>query len=172
MKQTTIFNSIAALALIAIVAASPLLVSANEDKGTADRTGTSMTIGADGGVLVRGAEVTGVSGDTVTALTKWGDTSVTWTIATDSSTKFIDLGGKEGALVDVDAGETVSFSGHLGTGAYTVDADVLRNWSEGERHDNRSVNAEVRAELKEKAEGFWKNIGARVFAGFNWGENK
>ncbi|MBU0750441.1 hypothetical protein KKH15_02900 [Patescibacteria group bacterium] len=173
MKLTTMFSSVAVLALIAVVAVSPLLVSANETEEKPSRNGTSMTIGADGGVLVRGAEVTGVSGDTVTARTQWGDTSVTWTIETNASTKFMDLSGKEGTLADVDTGETVSFSGHVAAGtAFTVDADVLRNWSEGERYDNRSVNAEVRAELKDKAEGFWKSLGARVFTGFKWGENK
>lgn len=160
----------ATLALVFALAASPAFAkNDSHSKTTEVRSGTSVAIGNNGGVLVRGAEVTAVSGSTVTARTTWGDTSVSWTVQTDGDTDFIDLGGDGSALADVNVGETISFSGYIDTddGAFSVDADVLRNWSEGEKHDSRSVNAEVKAEISGKNHGFWN----KIFGGFKFGHN-
>ncbi len=169
MTLKNILASGAALALIATVAASPMLVSANDDSKNVKTSGTSVAIGNNGGVLVRGAEVTSISGSTVTARTQWGDTSISWTVDTDGDTNFIDLGGDATALADINSGETISFSGYIDSdsGAFSVDADVVRNWSEGEKHDNRSDKAEVKAEVSGK--NFWKDLGLKFKSGFNWG---
>lgn len=169
MKLKTLIASGAALALIATVAASPMLVSAKDSPKSEKTSGTSVAIGTNGGVLVRGAEVTAVSGNTVTARTQWGDTNISWTVETDGETNFIDRGGDKSERADIGTGETISFSGYIDadSGTFSVDADVVRNWSEGEKHDNRSDRAEVKTEVSGK--NFWKDLGLKFTSGFNWG---
>lgn len=153
-----------ALALVATFAASPLLVSAESKSKNPSSTATTVSIGGEGRVLVRGAEVTAVTDSTIIAETAWGNTSVAWTLETNDDTTFITLGGANTSRGTIDEGETISFSGRLDErGAFFVDADVVRNWSEGER--NKTVSADVKADASHKKEGFW----GRLFGGIHWG---
>ena len=101
--------------------------------GTAQSVGSGLTvsIGDDGRALVRGAEVTALSGSTITARTDWGSTELTWTVRTDSDTDFVRKNGSGTAISDIVVGDIVSFSGMLDedAGAFTVDADTVKNWS-------------------------------------------
>ncbi len=103
------------------------------------KSGLEVQIGESGRVLVRGATVTGVSGNTITATTVWGSASVTWTVNA-SNAQFVDRGGRNAGLADISVGDTVSFNGSLNTSAsaFSVNATTVKNWSKDrkvlERH--------------------------------------
>lgn len=90
----------------------------------------SVTIGANGNALVRGAEVTDVTDGTITARTEWDEGSLTWTVETDSGTDFVDRDNDEGSESDIDDGDVISFTGVL-TGGLTVEANTVREWPDG-----------------------------------------
>ena len=89
-----------------------------------------VSITTDGKTIVRGARVIAVSDTTITAETLWNATSMTWTVRTDSDTNFIRKNGSGAGVGDISVGDYVSFSGQIASGsAFTVDADVVKNWS-------------------------------------------
>lgn len=112
-----------------------------------------VAINDEGRVVVRGAEVTDVSGDTIHARTEWGEAMLSWTVRTDADTDFVTKGGSGSALDEVSVGDYVSFSGALreSESSFTVDADAVRNWSLG---DDRPA---VRADAKNRWDA-WKKI--------------
>ncbi len=84
-----------------------------------------------GNVLVRGAKVTAISGNTISAATTWGSASMTWNIVTDSNTEFVRRGGKS-SISEISVGDLVSFQGMLQTGVaspLTVQAKIVKNWT-------------------------------------------
>ncbi len=86
----------------------------------------------NGNVLVRGAKVTAVSGNTVTATTMWGSANITWAVNTDGNTKLLRKYGGASVLSEIAVGDFVSFQGSLITGTatpMTVLAKTLKNWS-------------------------------------------
>lgn len=85
----------------------------------------------NGKVLVRGAKVTAVSGNTVSATTAWSSTSIAWTVATDGSTEFVRRSSGQSGVSEITVGDYISFNGDLvATGSgFTVNASVLKNWS-------------------------------------------
>ncbi|HYF10303.1 MAG TPA: DUF5666 domain-containing protein [Candidatus Paceibacterota bacterium] len=85
----------------------------------------------NGDVTVRGAKVTAIGNGSLTAVSTWGNISLTWTVLTDSSTKFVTKGDKNSTLSGIKVGDSVSFSGKLAsTGtAFSVNAKVIKNWS-------------------------------------------
>lgn len=96
--------------------------------------GLEVSINSNGKVLVRGAKVTSVSGNQVTATTGWGSSVLTWNVTTDGSTKFLELNSRNSQIADVKVGDTVSFQGDLVTtvsSPLTVRATVLKDWSRG-----------------------------------------
>ena len=129
--NTTIVRIMVLPVFIALVAAVPFAVSANNGSMMGKspiKTQTLVQLHADGSALVRGAEVTSVSGGTVTAETSHDGVELRWTVETDSGTELITHNGGDFDLSDIEIGDTVSFSGEL-TGTFTVDADVLKEWS-------------------------------------------
>lgn len=90
-----------------------------------------ININDNGRVLVRGAKVTAVSADTISATTAFGSTTVLWTVKISSSTELITKGKGKVALSAVAVGDFVSFNGTLNAGAtsLTVDAKVVKDWS-------------------------------------------
>lgn len=132
--MNTIFTrSLVIPALIAIIAVGPGMALAHTDgNGKSDksivRSETFVQLTANGDALVRGAEVTAISGSTVTAETSHGDVDISWTVETDGNTEFITHRGGSFDFDDLDVGDTVSFSGDL-TGRSSVNADVLKSWS-------------------------------------------
>lgn len=111
-----------------------------------------VAISDSGRTIVRGAEVLEVSGDTIRARTEWGSSSLTWNIETDSDTDFVLKSGAGSDRDDIEAGDYVSFSGMLdGSGSlFTVDADVVKNWSQEDNagRDRIEARAEAKAEVK------------------------
>ncbi|MFN4181508.1 MAG: hypothetical protein ACK4FA_02340, partial [Candidatus Paceibacteria bacterium] len=104
----------------------------SEHKEMANKKGSSLEvhINDNGSVLVRGAKVTAVSGNTITAITEWNGASVSWNINTDTATKFIELKNGQSSVSDVKVGDFVSFSGNLMAGStFTVQAKQVKNWS-------------------------------------------
>lgn len=143
-------------ALVAMLIATPALALADsgkrDDNSRPHAGGSSLEImiNDNGKTVVRGAKVTNVSGSTVTAQTIWGASSITWTVRTDSDTNFLRKSGTNAGIADIAVGDYVSFSGMLSSGsAFTVDADVVKNWSLSENrtaitgtvtaHDNDSL---------------------------------
>ncbi|MES2931775.1 MAG: hypothetical protein V4682_03755 [Patescibacteria group bacterium] len=127
-----------------------------------------VAISDNGRVIVRGAEVTEISGDTIRARTEWGATALTWTIRTDGDTDFVTKGGSGSGLDDVSTGDYVSFSGQVleSESAFTVDADAVRNWSLESDKDDSHVRAEAKVEAKARWDE-WKK-----FPIFNWFKGK
>jgi len=145
----TIAKTIGAGAAGVALIAAPLFALAQDDdnkksKMTAsfDETAVSISISDNGSVLVRGAEVTDVSGDRITAVTEVGSLDLVWRIDTNSDTDFVDEDGAGIGSNDVNDGDYVSFSGSLDTDSevFTVDANTVRDWSvDSDDDDDRPV---------------------------------
>ena len=125
------------IAVVALVGSTGLVAFA-EDRGSEQRdaaraAGSTLEIHVsdNGKVLVRGAKVTAISGQVLTATTAWGSASVTWTVNTDSSTHIIRRFGDRSNLSEISIGDYVSFQGMVVTiaSAFTVHADILKDWS-------------------------------------------
>lgn len=94
-----------------------------------------VIINDSGKAVVRGAEVTAVNDSSITARTQWDEASVTWTVRTDGDTQYLRKNGAGADHDDIEVGDYVSFSGAITGGsasAFTIDADVVKNWSMSE----------------------------------------
>ena len=102
------------LAMAILVAAFGLASSA-----LAASVEPSISIASSGQTIVRGARVTSVSGNVVTARTTWGSSTLSWSIRTSGSTKFYPADAiSSDTLRAIQLGDIVSFSGERGmTGA-------------------------------------------------------
>lgn len=126
-------------ALGALAAASilvgPLAFANNEDnnKQEVHKAGTelSVQINDNGKVTVRGAKVTAISGNTISAATMFGSTTVSWNVVTDGSTKFVDKAGRNLGLGTIQVGDVLSFNGSLNGAAtsLSVNATLVKDWS-------------------------------------------
>lgn len=128
-----------------------------------------VSIADSGRVIVRGAEVTAVSDNTIRAETEWGATSLQWTINTDAGTDFVTKHGSGSDLDDIAVGQYVSFSGVIdGSGsALTVDADAVKNWSLDGGSATTTTKAELRAEARAEAKNGWGKFMSELKA-FSW----
>ncbi len=99
-----------------------------------------VQIGGNGSALVRGAKVTNISDGTLTAQTAWGDSVLTWTVATGSDTDYVRVDGEDADRTDIGLNDAISFSGSLdqSTGALRVSAEVVRDWSLAAQNDSGS----------------------------------
>lgn len=88
-------------------------------------------ISNNGKTLVRGAKVTAVATNSITATTTWGANIVTWTVTTDSNTKLIRRYGGSSAMTEIAVGDFISFQGTLSSSAsgMTVLAKTVKDWS-------------------------------------------
>lgn len=129
---------------LAFVAAMPALALASNDKPFL-HGGSFVTIAADGSTLVRGATVTAVSDASITAETSFGSADLSWTVETDSDTEYVGAKGASHARADIATGDSISFSGML-TGALTVAANVVKEWSGEIRAAFTGIVASVDAE--------------------------
>ncbi len=133
---------IAPTVLWAIVVASIFLLPVAAFADTGDSSKSLRSIGSESGLeiriqgngktLVRGAEVTAVSGTTITAKTLFGGSSgLSWTVKTNSETDFITRAGADATLSSITVGDIISFSGAIDTttSALTVNADVVKDWA-------------------------------------------
>ncbi len=127
---------ILAAALVMSFAAAPLAFAHNNDDKSSDKvkkanTEVSVQISHNGKTLVRGAEVSAIAGSVITALTKWGSSTLVWTINTSGSTQFVQTGSKNGTIANIAVGDVLSFSGVLNASStgLVVTADTVKNWT-------------------------------------------
>lgn len=137
LYKTTIIRGFGALVIAALMLAIPMYAlaeSGGKKNGSGPTTvGSTLEvhIGNNGGVLVRGARVTSVSGSSITATTAWGSTNMTWTIRTDGTTQFLGRNGETITASTIVTGDYVSFAGTINSSfaSPTVDAKVVKDWS-------------------------------------------
>lgn len=116
-----------------------------------------VSIADNGRVIVRGAEVTDINGDAVTARTEWGASALTWTVDTDSETVFVEKDGSDSRFSDLSDGDYISFSGTIdesGT-TFTIDADTVKNWSLGTDDGRKDKDADIRADVRAEVRSNW-----------------
>lgn len=144
MKKTLILSLALALILGAVV---PALADNDNGKGKGKGNDDAFRLAKEaksigsmlevhitdtGKVLVRGAKVTAVSGNTISAETLWGSAVMTWSVLTDGSTEFIRRAGGKGSVSDIAVGDLISFQGTLQTSVaspLTVQAKIVKNWT-------------------------------------------
>ena len=143
-------------------------VEAHSDDAKAVGSKLELSITDGGRVIVRGAEVTEISGDVIRARTEWGATAFTWNIDTSGDTDFVTKSGSGSELADIEVGQVVSFSGVIdqNASAFTVDADVVKNWSLSGDSDAKT-RAELRTEVRAEAKNGWGKFMSSL-KGFNW----
>lgn len=89
-------------------------------------------IANNGNILLRGAQVTQVSGDDISLGTEWDSIKLSWAAHTtpgkSMATKFWTKSGKKGTIADIHVGDILTLSGRLitGQGSPTIDADFVR----------------------------------------------
>ncbi len=127
---------VSALAFLSVLAiAVPALADndKNENLKKIHDVGTTLEvhINDNGTVLVRGAKVTAVSGNTLNANTAWGAASLSWTVNTDNGTKFVRKSNGASSIGEVSVGDLVSFQGNLVTtgSGLVVNAKTVKDWS-------------------------------------------
>ena len=98
-----------------------------------------IQINNGGHVSVRGATVTAISGNTITATTALGSTTLSWTVLTDSSTKFI--ASSTNTIGAIAVGDAISFQGsmHGNATTLTVDAKVVKDLSRLPAHKKAEI---------------------------------
>jgi hypothetical protein len=135
-----------ALAAAAILIGAPLALANSNDRNDFDRSEVhklgselSVQINDNGKTIVRGAKVTAISGPTVSAMTVFGSTTVSWSITTTLSTQFVDKGGRNLGISGIAVGDIVSFSGSLNGSAssLTVAANVVKDWSKNVKQNEK-----------------------------------
>lgn len=126
--------------MAAALVAGPAALAHDTSKHDVEKVkpaGTTLTVQINAGnrVLVRGATVTAVSGQTLTVTTAFGSTTLTWVVNAKNS-QLIDRDGNEGNHVatttPVAVGDVVNFSGALdpSKATLTVNAAVVRDLSQ------------------------------------------
>lgn len=139
---------------------------AQAHKAGAKSAGSALEVmmSDNGRTIVRGAEVTDISGDIIRARTEWGASSISWTIVTDANTAFVTKAGANTDKDDIAVGDIVSFSGELDDGdtAFSIDADAVKNWSVDDgRADRDTKDRDVQVKASSEAKGHfsdWRNM--------------
>jgi len=133
--MTTLTKTLSTGVLAAAIMLAPVFALAHTgDKATKARASASLGSAVqvftnnDGDTVVRGALVTDISDDEITARTYWLGRTNTWTIETDSSTEYVRRDGTSSSRSSIEEGDHISFSGSLES-AYRIDANVVKNWS-------------------------------------------
>ena len=129
MSRKTIFaGSLATLMGLGMVATAFAQSSPSAMRGV---PGPSINVQENGHILVRGAKVTGISGDTINVSLSWGVLTWNMQVKTDSSTHFVQRNGGNGSLAIIEVGHIISFQGMVDATSATplVNARVVRNWS-------------------------------------------
>jgi len=161
--NTNLMQKILLPVLIAALVIGPAAALANNDGEQKEhnksvRPATLVQLTANGSALVRGAEVTAINDDVVTAQTDLGDVELTWTVDIDSDTELLTLKGNDFDLNDLEVGDTVSFSGTLES-TFRVDATVLKEWSEDENVNRKDHAKDFGLKVRDWFKGhfgFWK----------------
>lgn len=129
----------ALIGILLALAALPFGTHADSDKNRGSAkglggAGVEVNIGSNGGVLVRGAQVTSVSSSTIDAKTSLGASVLNWIVKTDGSTEFVTHGGANTGFSGIAVGDTISFRGTLDqtVSGLTVNAKIVKDWSQVE----------------------------------------
>lgn len=126
----------------------------NEDHGKSEQAkeahkrGSTLEvhISDKGKVLVRGAKVTAVAGNTISASTSWGVANLAWTVNLMSDSKMIRKSEGKSSMAEISVGDLISFQGNLVTTSVSpiiVNATIVKNWSIQKR--NESINGTVKS---------------------------
>ncbi|MDO8481678.1 MAG: hypothetical protein Q7S75_01175 [bacterium] len=85
-------------------------------------------IANNGLVLLRGARVISVSGNTIHLGMTWGSSDVTWAALTHYNTKFLTSDGQKETMADISVGDIVTVTGTLSASGVEpiVNADFVR----------------------------------------------
>lgn len=113
-----------ALLLTAFFGMSPAVASA-DSKSRVETPSVSMN--AEGKILVKQAKVTSVSGAVINASITLGSGTLSFTVNTDSATKFYSRSQNTGALSDIAVGDMVTFGGNLQGSNLTVQALAVKD---------------------------------------------
>ncbi len=141
LKKTAILALAFSLAFALVIGAVvPAYADNDKDKDEHKQALEAREVGSmlevhitdKGNVLVRGAKVTAISGNTISAATTWGSASISWNVVTDSGTEFIRRFGGKSSISEISVGDLVSFNGTLQTSVaspFTVQAKIVKDWS-------------------------------------------
>ncbi|MDO8575876.1 MAG: DUF5666 domain-containing protein [bacterium] len=136
---------ITSVAVASALALLPVIASANEGNKGENRPAIAqrveVAINASGNVLVRGAKVTGISGNTLTVTTTAGASTLSWAVTTDGSTTFVTSAGSGSSFAQISVGDTVSFAGILTGTGLSVKASAVKDWTVGV--NQRSISGTV-----------------------------
>ena len=85
-------------------------------------------IANNGLMLVRGARVVAISGNTMTITLIWGSMQFTWAVNGDGATRYFGPGGAKESVSDIQAGDVVSVTGMLSASDSnpTIEAEFVR----------------------------------------------
>jgi len=111
-------------------------------------TTLEVNIKDNGQVLVRGAKVTAVSGNTISATTAWGAMNLNWNLNVLSSTNIVRKFGSVSPLSEIKVGDMLSFNGTVVSGTSTaivVDAKVIKNWSVTKQNVRSKIEGTVKS---------------------------
>lgn len=109
-------------------------------KGPKDHENEARSVGSTleihitsgGKALVRGAKVTAISGNIITATTEWGSANMTWLVNSSTTTKHVRRYGGSSNISEIEIGDFISFQGIIATGTaspFTVNATIIKDWS-------------------------------------------
>ncbi len=144
------------LAFVGLVSANNNNDRSGEDNGNswqakeAHVNGSTLEvhIGDNGKVLVRGAKVTAISGNTISAFTSWGSVNLNWTVNVMSNSQMVRKFGGNSNLSEIAIGDYLSFQGTLVTTSsspFVVNASFIKNWS---AQKNLTVRTTIEGTLK------------------------
>lgn len=134
--------------MVGVLRGMDMRMDDNKKEAKLDDTGVKVNIEENGKALVRGAKVTAVSGNVISATTAWGAMNLNWTVNVTSSTKFVRKFNGAGVIADVKVGDMLSFNGEVAGGtatAITVDAKVVKNWSVVKQNVRSKIEGAVKS---------------------------
>jgi hypothetical protein len=119
----------AATAPAGTVYLSPSASAAGASSGAAVKNPMhEITIANSGLVLLRGARVVSITGNTIRVELSWGSDSFAWDVHTRYTTLYFASTGAKETLSDIQPGDTVTVTGNLSADNFSnsVDADYVR----------------------------------------------
>lgn len=122
IKHAIAFGIGAAVGVLYLMSA----IAANAD------TVAGVSIAGNGTTVVRGAVVTQITGNEITAQTSWGSAKITWKVIVSGTTRFAPARNNKEALSSiVKKGEVIGFSGQMNANSAipAVTATMVRNES-------------------------------------------
>lgn len=130
--MTTIAQRLSASVLVPIMALAvvfgvmPSIASADSNSNSRIEA-PSVAMSTEGKVLVKQAKVTSVSGSVINASVTLGSGTLSWTVTTDSATKFYNRTGSAGVIGDIAVNDLITFGGDLQGNGFTVKALAVKD---------------------------------------------